>query len=60
MTNISNNTPVLSNIANETASVNKQEPAKKYELTNENRVVNGVTLHRIKALRDFSDVKAGI
>ncbi|EJF84436.1 hypothetical protein MCY_01448, partial [Bartonella rattimassiliensis 15908] len=59
MNSISQNTPVLSNIANKTASVNKQQSAKKYELTNESRVVNGVTLHRIKALRDFDDVKAG-
>lgn len=32
---------------------------KKYELTNETKVVNGITLHRIVALRDFADVKAG-
>ncbi|WP_019223897.1 hypothetical protein [Bartonella rattaustraliani] len=32
---------------------------KKYELTDETKVVNGITLHRIKALRDFDDVKAG-
>ena len=32
---------------------------KKYELSNETIVLNGVTLHRIKALKDFSDVKAG-
>ncbi|MBB4077368.1 hypothetical protein GGR08_001699 [Bartonella fuyuanensis] len=50
---------ISSSIATATASVNKQQLAKKYELTNENRVVSGVTLHRIKALRDFSDVKAG-
>ncbi len=48
MTNISKNTPV-----------NKKKTSPKYELTNETRVVNGVTLHRIKALRDFDDVKAG-
>ncbi|WP_019223577.1 hypothetical protein [Bartonella rattaustraliani] len=32
---------------------------KKYELTDETKVVNRVTLHRIKALRDFYNVKAG-
>ena len=32
---------------------------KKYELTSETIKFNGVTLHRIKALKDFSDVKAG-
>ena len=35
------------------------ETTKKYELSNETIVFNGVTLHRIKALKDFSDVKAG-
>lgn len=33
--------------------------SKKYELTNEMIEVNGVVLHRIKALGDFSDVNAG-
>lgn len=32
---------------------------KKYELTNETIIVHGHTLHRIRALRDFNDVKAG-
>ncbi|WP_375677558.1 hypothetical protein [Bartonella sp. AS69XJJH] len=32
---------------------------KKYEFTNETRCVAGHTLHRIKAIRDFSDVKTG-
>ena len=32
---------------------------KKYELTNEMIEVNGVVLHRIKALGDFRDVEAG-
>ena len=32
---------------------------KKYELTSETIKFNGVTLHRIKALKNFSDVKAG-
>ncbi|UNF40277.1 hypothetical protein MNL09_07520 [Bartonella krasnovii] len=49
MTNISQNTPVISN--------NKQEPAKKYELTGETIEVGFKTLHRIRALRDFGDVK---
>ena len=35
------------------------ETTKKYELTSETIVFNGITLHRIKALKDFSDVKAG-
>ena len=35
------------------------ETKKKYELTNETIEFNGVTLHRIKALKAFSDVKAG-
>lgn len=32
---------------------------KKYELTDETRKFREHTLHRIRALRDFSDVKAG-
>lgn len=32
---------------------------KKYQLTSEAITVNGRTLHRIQALRDFADVKAG-
>lgn len=32
---------------------------KKYELTNETKIFNGVELHRIKALKDFGDVKKG-
>jgi hypothetical protein len=32
---------------------------KKYELTAETIEINGRILHRIRALRDFSDVKAG-
>ena len=32
---------------------------KKYKLTNETINVNGVTLYRIEALKDFSDVKKG-
>ena len=31
----------------------------KYELTDDTIVIDGITLHRIKALKDFSDVKAG-
>ena len=31
----------------------------KYELTNETKAVNGKTLFRIRALEDFSNVKAG-
>ena len=34
--------------------------SKKYELTSETtQTINGETLYRIKALRDFGDVKAG-
>lgn len=32
---------------------------KKYEITDETKEVNGVVLHRIKAVRDFGSVKAG-
>ena len=32
---------------------------KKYKLTKETKEINGYTLHRIEALRDFGDVKAG-
>ena len=32
---------------------------KKYELSNQTIEIDGITLHRIKALKDFSDVKAG-
>ena len=32
---------------------------KKYELTNETKVISGVELHRIKALKDFGSVKKG-
>jgi len=32
---------------------------KKYELTKESKIVNGITLFRIKALRDFGNVKKG-
>ena len=40
-------------------SVKTMEVKKKYELTSETIKFNGVTLHRIKALKDFSDVKEG-
>jgi UDP-3-O-[3-hydroxymyristoyl] glucosamine N-acyltransferase len=32
---------------------------KKYEFTGETKVVNGVTLNRIRAVRDFNHIKAG-
>lgn len=32
---------------------------KKYELTNETIIVDNITLYRIKAVKDFDDVKAG-
>lgn len=35
------------------------EMNEKYELTNHTIVINGHTLHRIRALKDFGDVKAG-
>ena len=35
------------------------ENNKKYELTEEAIVVDGHKLHRIRALKDFADVKAG-
>ena len=35
------------------------EAKKKFELTNDVIEIDGITLHRIKALKDFSDVKAG-
>ncbi|VEJ45272.1 hypothetical protein [Bartonella vinsonii] len=33
--------------------------SKKYEITNETRVLGDHTLYRIKALKDFGDIKAG-
>ncbi|CAK00909.1 hypothetical protein [Bartonella tribocorum] len=59
MTNISKNASVLSNISNESASVNKQEPAKKYEFIDDGEYIDGHFLTRIRALRDFDDVKKG-
>ena len=35
------------------------ETKKKYELNSETIEIDGTILHRIKALKDFSDVKAG-
>ena len=35
------------------------EHSKKYELTEETIIVDGHTLHRIRALKDFADVEAG-
>ena len=32
---------------------------KKYRLTNETIIHEGVTLHRIEALRDFGNIKKG-
>ena len=32
---------------------------KKYELTSETKVINGVELHRIKALKSFGNIKEG-
>ncbi|WP_208439932.1 hypothetical protein [Bartonella grahamii] len=31
----------------------------KYEFTNEKITFDGLTLHRLRALRDFDDVKSG-
>ena len=33
--------------------------SKKYELTNISKIVNGCRVYRIKALKDFGDVKIG-
>ncbi len=57
MNSISKNTSLISLNANETALANQQEPAKKYEFTGETIEVGFKTLHRIRALRDFGDVK---
>ncbi|WP_144756224.1 hypothetical protein [Bartonella saheliensis] len=59
MNAISKNTPVISDISNETASNNKQEPAKKYEFIDDCEYIDGHFLKRIRALRDFDDVKKG-
>ncbi|WP_375689491.1 hypothetical protein [Bartonella sp. AP57NXGY] len=59
MKNTVKNTPVISNISNETALANQQEPAKKYEFTGETIEVGDYTLYRIRALRDFANIKAG-
>ena len=32
---------------------------KKYELTSETKVINGVELHQIKALNSFGNIKEG-
>ncbi|CDO48672.1 phage related protein [Bartonella tribocorum] len=48
MKNISKNTPI-----------NKKKTSKKYEFTGEMDFVTGLILYRIRALRDFGDVKAG-
>ncbi|WP_375617080.1 hypothetical protein [Bartonella sp. AP58NXGY] len=39
--------------------VNKKKTSKKYEFTGEMDFVTGLILYRIRALRDFADVKAG-
>lgn len=39
--------------------LNKNKMEKKYKLTEETKEIEGHTLHRIEALRDFGDVKAG-
>ena len=39
--------------------IKNMETTKKYELTSETIKFNGVTLYRIKALKDFSNIKAG-
>lgn len=40
-------------------SIKIMEATKKYKLTSETIEIDGTILHRIKALKDFSDVKAG-
>ncbi len=37
----------------------QEKTVKKYELTDETRAIDGHILHRIRALRDFTDVRAG-
>ncbi|WP_142417291.1 hypothetical protein, partial [Bartonella massiliensis] len=59
MKTTSQNTTISSNISNETASVNKQEPEKKYEFIDDCEYIDGHFLKRIRALRDFDDVKKG-
>ncbi|EJF74438.1 hypothetical protein ME7_01428 [Bartonella birtlesii LL-WM9] len=49
MTNISQNTSVISSISNATAPVNKQEPAKKYEFIDDCEYIDGHFLTRIRA-----------
>jgi hypothetical protein len=39
--------------------ITRKEPAKKYELADETITFDGVVLHRIKALKNFNDVKEG-
>ena len=39
--------------------IKTMETKKKYELNSETIEIDGTILHRIKALKDFSDVKAG-
>ncbi|MCZ2159199.1 hypothetical protein NPX99_08070 [Bartonella sp. 220] len=41
------------------ATVNKKTSSKEYELTNEMDFMTGLTLYRIRALKDFGDVKKG-
>lgn len=56
---IEKNTPIISSTANETAPVNQQQPAKKYEFIDDGEYIDGHFLTRIRALRDFDDVKKG-
>ena len=37
----------------------KDQANKKYELTDDTIIVNGITLYRVRALKDFGNVKVG-
>ncbi|UNE54870.1 hypothetical protein [Bartonella machadoae] len=57
MKSIEKNTPVIVSNANDTISLAKQEPAKKYEFIDDCELIDDHYLYRIRALRDFGDVK---
>lgn len=46
-------------VENENEEIIKEKTNKKYELTSETKIVVNKTLHRIRALRSFADVKTG-
>ncbi|MBB5074550.1 hypothetical protein HNQ69_001702 [Bartonella callosciuri] len=59
MNAIAKNTPVTSSITNENTPVNKQQSERKYEFTDDCEYMDGHFFYRIRALRDFGDVKKG-